>query len=127
MSTNRLMTRRPVGIVWQTLLTEVFSTLARLERLSRCRNSMTRSYYHESLVNLVAEENIHPTLVDCHRLIWKEWTSGTLEQQHADLLYLCQPTSTRGRRLFMAIDPFLSAVSPTLADPLELVCFQSNF
>jgi len=123
------MTRRPVGLVWQALLTEVFSTLARLECVSRCRDSATRRYHHESLVNLVVEEEIHPTLADCHRLIWSEWLGGTLEQQHADLLlYLCQPNigKTETLHLWRTQAIFLDWI-PDFTDLLEQAHFHSNF
>jgi AraC-like DNA-binding protein len=115
-------------LVWQIILTEVFSTLARLECLAGCRDKATRRYHHTSLVRRIAEEEIHPALRDSHQLIWKEWLKGTLEQQHADLLlYLCQPSIQKTEFIArLRKKPAFVDWAPDSADEIERARFQSN-
>jgi hypothetical protein len=128
MSKDRFISRYSVGLVWQIILTEVFSTLARFECLAGCRDAATRRYHHTSLVPRIAEKEIHPALRDSHQLIWKEWLKGALEQQHADLLlYLCQPAIQKTELIArLRNKPAFMDWAPDSADPLERARFQSN-
>ncbi len=122
------ITTHPVGLVWQILLTDLFSTLARLERLANCRDAATRRYYHIGLAGHIDEGEIGPTLRDCHRLIWREWMRRTLEQQHGDLvLYLSQaPIHTVQLARRGQAQPSFLDWPPDSADQLERALFRSN-
>jgi AraC-like DNA-binding protein len=83
----------PISLIWQLLLIGTFSTFGRLECVASCYDPVICGYRHESLIGVIASEELDHTLRAVHRLVWDEWMNATFEQQHADLiLYLRHPS-----------------------------------
>ncbi len=71
-------------LVWKEMLSGIFSTLGRLAVLAGCRHSETGRYHHPGLTAHLEPDELDETLRSSHKLAWRNWMSGSLEQQHAE-------------------------------------------
>ncbi|MGH9584157.1 MAG: helix-turn-helix domain-containing protein [Bryobacteraceae bacterium] len=75
----------PIAIVWRKLMNGVFSSLGRMEYLSRCRDPQTGRYWHLEIADELGGQNAHSAMLTMHELIWRDWMRGSWEQQCVDL------------------------------------------
>ncbi len=78
-------TRYPLAAVWEEILAGTFSTIGRMERLSKCFEPPTRLYMQQELPNSNESADLDAAIRAVHVLVWKDWLSGSLERQQARL------------------------------------------
>jgi len=117
-----------LAIVWQEILSGIFSILGRMARLANLRDSQTGRYYHDKLANQLGEDETDRAIRVTHELLWKDWLRGSLEQQHADVLFFLHDLAADFDRLialWLESRPFLQYL-PDSAPEHERVLFISN-
>lgn len=120
--------RQPVAVVWKEMLSGIFSTLGRLALLASCRHPVTGRYYHPRLTNCFESDDLDEALRSSHKLAWRDWMLGSLEQQHADVYLYLRDLSTDFERLvslWLECVPF-TEFAPECATEAERSLFLSN-
>lgn len=118
----------PLAFVWQETLGGIFSILGRMARLANLRDSRTGRYSHPKLAEALGSDETDRAIRVTHELLWKDWLRGSLEQQHADVLFFLHDLAADVDRLialWLESRPFLEYV-PDSAPEHERVLFISN-
>ncbi len=121
-------TQYPVALVWQEMLSGIFSTLGRLACLASHRDPLTGRYHHSRLTKQLGNEEADDAMRVAHELLWRDWMAGSLEQQHADTILYLHDLSTNFERLlalWLESAPFVAFV-PSCANEAERALFIGN-
>lgn len=79
----------PVAAVWTHLLSGMFSSLGRMQRLANCWEDSVGRYCDNALAESLGAEETDSAIRLLHYLIWSDWVKGSVETYEIDLiLYL---------------------------------------
>jgi hypothetical protein len=84
---NRLcLEDRKSPAIWCEVFSNTSSILDRMAVVAHARNAKTRRYEYNQVALDIDSEAIDRMMRLVHQLLWRDWMSGPLEMQEADLL-----------------------------------------